>query len=122
VGESGEQVFIHANAAPLTITATGRQSRQMCRMNKHGFPRTAAKQQRVNFGFQTGDLVRAEVLSGVAAGVHVGRVAVRARKLFVLNGYEINSDYMRLLHRADGYTYAFAGQLKQDRGRLPLPA
>jgi hypothetical protein len=44
----------------------------MCRMNKHGFPRTAAKQQRVNFGFQTGDLVRAEVLSGVAAGVHVG--------------------------------------------------
>jgi hypothetical protein len=41
-------------------------------MTTHRFPRTAAQLHRVNFGFHPGDLVRADVLSGVAAGVHVG--------------------------------------------------
>jgi len=36
------------------------------------------------FGFQTGDLVRAVVPKGNYAGVHVGRVAVRARGSFVV--------------------------------------
>jgi hypothetical protein len=37
----------------LCIQATGRQSRQMYRVDKFGFPRTKAKQNRVNYGFQT---------------------------------------------------------------------
>jgi hypothetical protein len=89
-----------------------RQPRFLNRARAKGrLPPSKAKQKRINFGFQTGDLVRADV----PMGVHVGRVAVRARKAFGLNGYDINPDHMRLLHRGDGYTYAFAGQ-------LPVPA
>src|SRR5690606_7875260 len=77
VGESGESVYAPLDFAPLLIKATGRQSRQMCRMDKYGFPRTSAKQGRVQFGFQTGDIVRAVVTQGKKQGVYSGRVAVR---------------------------------------------
>jgi hypothetical protein len=107
VGESGRQVFVSPNHQPLHIQATGQQSRQMCRVDKFGFPRTKAKQKRVNYGFQTGDIVKAVVPKGRAKGTHTGRVAVRARKSFRLNGYDINPDYMHILHRADGYSYTF---------------
>ncbi len=110
VGESGRYVFASPNHQPLCIQSTGRQSRQMCRVDKFGFPRTKAKQNRVNFGYQTGDIVKAVVPNGKVQGTHIGRVAVRARKSFRLNGHDINPDYMRPLHRADGYSYTFAKQ------------
>ncbi|MEM6283852.1 MAG: hypothetical protein AAF787_16800 [Chloroflexota bacterium] len=110
VGHSGRHVFVSPNHRPLHIRATGQQSRQMCRVDKYGFPRTKAKQNRVNHGYQTGDMVRAIVPKGKAKGTHVGRVAVRARKSFRLNGHDINPDYMRPLHRADGYSYTFVNR------------
>lgn len=51
VGDSGEQVFVPDTMRPLIIAATGRQSRQMCRVDRYGFPRTGAKQQRTVKGF-----------------------------------------------------------------------
>jgi 5-methylcytosine-specific restriction endonuclease McrA len=105
VGESGATVFVHKAMQPLLITAQGRQSRLMCRLDTYGFPRTRAKQKRVQFDFQTGDIVKAVVPKGKAQGTHVGRVAVHSRKSFRLNGYDINPDYLRCLQRADGYTY-----------------
>ena len=55
-------------------------------------------------GFQTGDMVRAEVPNGNPAGVHVGRVAVRASRSFTVgNADGINAKYCKILHRADGY-------------------
>jgi 5-methylcytosine-specific restriction endonuclease McrA len=105
VGESGATVFVHKAMQPLLITAQGRQSRLMCRVDTYGFPRTRAKQKRVQFDFQTGDIVKAVVPKGKAHGTHVGRVAVRSRKSFRLNGYDINPDYLRCLQRADGYSY-----------------
>jgi hypothetical protein len=110
VGQSGAAVYVSLDHKPLSIRATGRQSRQMCRVDQFGFPRTKAKQNRVNYGFQTGDIVKAVVPKGKARGTHIGRVAVRARKSFRLNGHDINPDYMRILHRADGYSYAAAQQ------------
>ena len=110
VGQSGKQVYVSPNHQPLTIQASGRQSRQMCRVDKFGFPRTKAKQTRLSHGFQTGDIVKAVVPKGKAAGTHTGRVAVRARKSFRLNGHDINPDYMQILHRADGYSYTFEKQ------------
>ncbi|MBA3532949.1 MAG: hypothetical protein H0T73_13580 [Ardenticatenales bacterium] len=49
---------------PLPIRATGHGSRQMCLMDKYGFPRTRAKQAKRVQGFQTGDIVRAVVPTG----------------------------------------------------------
>jgi hypothetical protein len=58
-------------------------------------------------GFQTGDMVRAEVPKGARKGVHVGRVAVRVTGSFTIgNADGINARYCKLLHRADGYSYA----------------
>jgi len=69
---------------PLVITAMGRGSRQMCRVDKYGFPRTSAKkfkrvmlaslgglQKNVNHKsrFQTGDMVKAVVKSLVSRPV-----------------------------------------------------
>ncbi len=78
VGETGEQVYIPSNLCPLLIKAQGRGSRQKCRMDRYGFPRTAAKAEKRVFGFQTGDLVRAVVTKGKKEGTYIGRVAVRS--------------------------------------------
>jgi 5-methylcytosine-specific restriction endonuclease McrA len=82
LGESGEHVFVSQNIRPLRIKATGRQSRQMCRVDKFGFPRTKAKQNRVVQGFQTGDIVKAVVTKGKKTGTYIGRVAIRAKGSF----------------------------------------
>jgi hypothetical protein len=58
-------------------------------------------------GFQTGDMVRAEVPNGKKAGVHLGRVAVRARSFRVGNADGTNATYCKILHRADGYGYGW---------------
>ncbi|NJN16107.1 MAG: HNH endonuclease, partial [Oscillochloris sp.] len=95
---------------PLAIRATGHGSRQMCRMDRFGFPRTGPKQARRVRGFQTGDLVRAVVPSGRFAGVSVGRIAIRSRPSFRFNGrFDVHPNYLTRIHRADGYTYAASG-------------
>jgi 5-methylcytosine-specific restriction endonuclease McrA len=40
VGETGGSVLIHDTLKPLIITAVGHGSRQMCRVDQYGFPRT----------------------------------------------------------------------------------
>ena len=50
---------------PLLITATGRQCRQLCHVEKHGFPRGKPKGPSRSHGFRTGDMVRAVVTKGV---------------------------------------------------------
>jgi hypothetical protein len=57
-------------------------------------------------GFQTGDLVRAEVPQGKRAGVHIGRVTVRRNGSFRVGKNDgISWRRCRLLQRADGYAY-----------------
>jgi hypothetical protein len=100
---------------PLLITATGRQSRQMCLMDPPGFPRTKAKGQRLVRGFQTGDVVRAAVPGGERKGTHQGRVAIKASGYFTISTPtggvpDIPHRYCRVLQRADGYSYAKGGR------------
>jgi hypothetical protein len=65
------------------------------------------RQKRVH-GFQTGDLVRAEVLREKLAGVYVGRVTVRRSGSFRVGRKDgISWRYCQLLQRADGYEYAW---------------
>lgn len=107
VGESGERVTVPAGLRPLMIKAMGRGSRQMCRVDKYGFPRTKPKSAKRVHGFQTGDMVRAVVPTGKKAGTHVGRVAVRARGSFNVGTVkDINCRYCSVVQRADGYEYS----------------
>jgi hypothetical protein len=66
----------------LAIRAMGRGRRQRTRLDAHGFPRGYLLRQKRVHGFQRGDLVRAEVPAGKHAGVHLGRVAIRASGAF----------------------------------------
>ena len=61
-------------------------------------------------GFQTGDIVRADLVQGKKAGTHIGRVAVRASGSFnvqtptgVVQG--INVRHCTLVQRSDGCGY-----------------
>jgi hypothetical protein len=103
-------VYIASDHAPLLIKANGRQSRLMCRPDKYGFPRTKAKQSRVQYGFQTGDIVRAVVTEGKKVGTYVGRVAVRRSGSFNITTRAgtvqgISYRYCTHHHKSDGYSY-----------------
>lgn len=111
IGESGKEINIPSTLIPLNIKAIGRGSRQMCRVDKYGFPRTKPKKKGDYFGFKTGDLVKAIVTKGKKTGVYVGRLSVRESGNFNIstkNGtiQGISYRYCRLLQKNDGYNYS----------------
>ena len=96
----------------LVISAKGRGSRQMCRVDKYGFPRTSAKASKSVKGFQTGDMVKAIVPKGLKQREYLGRVMVHSRGYFDIktkNGLaqSIGYKYCRLIQRGDGYSYSY---------------
>lgn len=96
---------------PLLIKATGHGTRQMCRTDKYGFPSRHVPRNKFVKGFQTGDIVKAIVLTGKKIGTHVGRVAVRSTGSFnVSNAFGlvqgISHKYCSIIHHKDGYSYA----------------
>jgi 5-methylcytosine-specific restriction endonuclease McrA len=110
VGASTPERLHWTHTVPLLIQAVGRHSRQMCLMDKHGFPRTKRKGPSVAFGFQSGDMVKAVVPDGKPKGVHVGKVTIKTRGLFTITTAartvpDVPYRYCRRLHRSDGYTY-----------------
>jgi len=112
VGASTPEVLNVEGIRPLIISSTGRGSRQMCRMDKYGFPRTSAKKFKRVHGFQTGDMVKAVVPTGKKAGTYIGQVSVRASGNFNLKTKSgtlqgISYRHCKMLHRADGYVYGF---------------
>jgi hypothetical protein len=111
VGHNTPEKLDTTNIKPLLVKAVGHNSRQMCRMDKYGFPRTSAKASRTVKGFRTGDLVKAVVPKGKKQGVHVGKVAVRSSGSFNIVTAQgtvqgISYRHCRSLHRADGYSIA----------------
>ena len=97
----------------LQISAKGRGSRQMCRVDKYGFPRTSAKASKTVKGFQTGDMVKAIVPEGLKKeGEYLGRVVVKTKGSFDIktkNGLAqgIGYKYCHLIQRGDGYSYNY---------------
>ena len=96
----------------LTISAKGRGSRQMCSMNKYGFPRTSAKASKSVNGFQTGDIVKAIVTKGSKQGEYLGRVAVRASGYFDIQTKTktiqgVGFEYCHIVQRSNGYSYDY---------------
>jgi hypothetical protein len=109
VGHSTPEKLDTTKIEPLRVKAVGHNSRQMCRMDKYGFPRTSAKATRTVKGFRTGDLVKAVVPKGKRRGVHVGKVAVRSSGSFNIVTAQgtiqgVSYRYCHSLHRADGYS------------------
>jgi hypothetical protein len=110
VGESGHAVTLDPGCKPLQIIATGRQSRQMCRPEKFGFPRTGSKSNRIVKGFQTGDICKAVVTGGKKTGTYVGRVAVRSSGSFNITTATgtvqgLGWRNFKPVHKSDGYSY-----------------
>ncbi len=111
VGTTGEQVEISEGLKPLVITAQGRGSRQKCRVDKYGFPRSKPKQFKRVKGFQTGDIVEAIVPKGKRQGRHFGRVVIRSNGSFNIKTADetiqgISWKYFNLIQLVDGYAYA----------------
>ncbi len=103
----------------LAIKATGRGSYQRTRLNAYGFPRGYLTRQKRIKGFQTGDMVKAEVTKGKKIGSYVGRVAVRASGSFniqtaqgVIQG--IGYRCCKVIQRADGYGYSQLGTFQKE--------
>ena len=99
----------------LIISSKGRGSRQMCRMDRFGFPRTSPKNGKSVKGFQTGDIVKAIVPTRSKQGEYFGRVAVRSSGYFDIetNGnivQGIGYKYCRIVQRNDGYSYDYRGR------------
>jgi hypothetical protein len=110
VGKSTPAVLRIKGIVPVLIKATGHGSRQMCSVDKYGFPRTGPKQAKRIKGFETGDMVRAVVTSGVNKGTYVGKVAVRATGSFTITHGRIRVQgishrFCTALHHGDGYRY-----------------
>lgn len=118
VGASTPGTLKVSRVIPLSIRAVGYGNRQMCQVDKFGFPKRGREgklvkrsRQKNYFGFVTGDMVKAIVPTGKHAGTHVGKVTVRKSGAFDLTLphvrlQSIRWKHCRAVHRFDGYSYA----------------
>lgn len=105
----------------LAIKATGRGSYQRTRLDRFGFPRGYLTRRKRIKGFQTGDTVIARVTTGKKAGLHAGRVAVRASGSFNIQTADgvvqgISHRHCRVVQRADGYAYFYQPKIALHDG------
>jgi len=109
IGKSTPKRLLLRGIKPLLITAKGHGTRQRCRPNKYGFPKAHAPKAKSFHGFQTGDIVKADVIKGKFTGQYVGRIAIRFRPSFVLQlptqKFDVHPKYLKTIHKADGYEY-----------------
>lgn len=111
VGRSTPEKLFQGHKQVLQVKAMGHGSRQMCRVDKYGFPRTKSKTRSKNIkGFQTGDIVKAIALTGKKVGTYNGRVAVRASGSFNIKTQAgtiqgIGYKHCKVLQAVDGYAY-----------------
>ena len=116
----GDVIAIHdwQEQDVLMVKACGHGSRKRRHVDRYGFPygHPFMKEKLVH-GFQTGDMVKADVQKGKKAGIHIGRVSVRSTGRFNIRTTEgtvqgINWKCCTILQRKDGYEYSIA---KQER-------
>ena len=93
-------------------TAVGRGNRQIAGVDEYGFPFRWRKRKKVHHGFQTGDIVTADIPKGKYKGIRQGRVAVRATGYFDIKNdigkricQGIAARFFHLLQRADGWQH-----------------
>lgn len=109
----------------LHIHAIGRGQHCRTLWDRYGFPRAYLPRRKLVAGFITGDRVKAVVPAPLkTAGVHVGRIAVRASGSCAIRTSTgtidgINVRYISLLQRGDGYEYRCASD--PGKAHEPLP-
>ncbi len=110
IGKRTPEVLKVQEIVPLQIKANGHGNRQMCGVDKRGFPIRHRQRRKRHFGFQTGDMIRAVVTKGVHRGTYIGRVAIKADGYFKITGGHgmvegIHARYCSPIHCIDGYSY-----------------
>lgn len=93
-------------------TALGRGIRKMCNPDAYGFPKSYRTRKKIHYGFQTGDIVVANIPKGKYKGCWIGRVVVRASGYFDIKDSTgkrlcqgISHRHLRVLQRSDGWQY-----------------
>lgn len=104
----------------MVAQSAGRGSYARTASDRHGFPRLHLTRKKTHHGFRTGDHARVIVPVGKKAGVHVGRVTVRASGRFDVTTpagtvQGISCKYFTLLSSADGWTYT----IREEERRHP---
>lgn len=98
VGTSTPERLLLKGVKPLMIKAKGHGRRQRCGTDKFGFPIRHAPSQKSFMGFQTGDLVKADVLTGKYTGIYTGRIAIRFKPSFKLTtggkSFDVHPKYL----------------------------
>ncbi|MBK7003030.1 MAG: RRXRR domain-containing protein [Rhodoferax sp.] len=99
----------------LSIKAMGRGSYQRTRLDRYGCVRGYLTRSKSIQGFQTGDMVKAEVTKGKKIGSYTGRVAVRATGSFNIqtrNGLiqGVSHRFCAVVQRGDGYGYSLVAK------------
>ena len=109
VGASTPESFTSLPVIVQIWSAKGRGTRQMCITDKFGFPIVHRKAKKQYFGFQTGDLVVANMPKGKYAGTWKGRITVRARGSFVIatqdKKFDVHHKYCQIIQRNNGWNY-----------------
>ncbi|GET37583.1 RNA-guided endonuclease IscB [Microseira wollei] len=109
VGASTPERILLNGIKPLIVKAKGHGRRQRCGTDRYGFPIRHAPAQKFFMGFQTGDLVKADIKTGKYAGVYTGRIAIRFKPSFKLTtggkSFDVHPKYLKTIHKADGYEY-----------------
>ena len=112
VGQSTPDKLYFKTKDVLYIKAKGRGSHCRANLDKYGFPRGYLARQKYFFGFQTGDMVKAEIPKGKYKGIWYGGVACRKSGYFDIKNKEgqrivqgVNHKYFQVVQRFDGYSY-----------------
>ena len=84
----------------------------MCNTDKYGFPKAHRQNKKIHYGFQTGDIIAANILRGKYRGIWKGRVACRTNGYFDIKDSRgerfcqgISYKYCRVLQRVEGWQY-----------------
>ncbi|MCX7256600.1 MAG: RNA-guided endonuclease IscB [Polaromonas sp.] len=114
VGELGSITDWHKPT--LCIKTMGRGSYQRTRLDKYGCVRGYLTRSKSIQGFQTGDMVKAEVTKGKKTGSYTGRVAVRASGNFNIQTSSglvqgVSHRYCTVVQRGDGYGYQLVAKM-----------
>ncbi len=110
IGTSTPETMIFKVSNLLQITALGRGNRQLLNLDKYGFPRGQISRQKMYFGFQSGDMIKAIVPKGKYKGTYFGSVSCRKRGSFNINLLKgriqgINYKYCQIIQKFDGFKY-----------------
>ena len=95
----------------LMVKCAGRGCYKRTQTDKYGFPRAYKMKSKAAFGFQTGDICKAEIPSGKKKGVYFGRAVVRANGQFDLSTkagkINVPHRFCSIVQKNDGYGYSW---------------